>query len=39
MPKIRKIKLKPIKIIQLEAPKPKFVKVSIQGKIKKSKKR
>ena len=39
MLKIKRIKLKPLKIVQFEAQKPKFVKVSIQGKIKKSKKR
>lgn len=39
MLKIQKIKLKPIKIIQIETPKPTFVKVSLQGKTKKSKKR
>lgn len=39
MPKIKKIKVKPLRIVQLEAPKPKFVKVSIQGKTRKTKKR
>jgi hypothetical protein len=39
MPKIKKIKIKPLRIVQFEAPKPKFVKVSIQGKIRKTKKR
>jgi hypothetical protein len=37
MPKIKKIKVKPLRIVQLEAPKPKFVKVSIQGKTRKTK--
>lgn len=39
MPKIKKIKVKPLRIIQHEAPKPMFVKVSIQGKTRKTKKR
>lgn len=39
MLKIKKIKLKPVKIIQIEVPKPQFVKVSIQGKTRKTKKR
>ena len=39
MLKIKRIKLKPLKIVQFEAQKPKFVNVSIQGKTRKTKKR
>lgn len=37
--KIKKIKLKPLRVVQFEVPKPKFVRVSIQGKTKQLKKR